>query len=149
MQPQNKASSEAWWHWGSCGHCKYGAGADLSSDPQCWHPGSELATATYPQKRRHAHTKDRYIYYFPSSALEFASCRALRSFTSHPEIAPGKSHRLKRSVLIMSEIHGGAGKEKDRAKSFCAAHGTAQSQCAAKILQQNPVRKYKRLSDSC
>ena len=48
----------------------------------------------------------------------------------------------------MSEIHGEAGKEKGRGKSFCAAHGTAQLQHAVKILQENLVRKYKRLSDT-
>lgn len=69
--PSVAPSSEAWWHWGCCSHCQCGAGADLSSDPQCWYPGSEFVTTAYPWKHLLCEHGDKCIYYFLSSALGF------------------------------------------------------------------------------
>lgn len=63
--------------------------------------------------------------------------------------APEKSGRLKKHVLIMSEIRGEEGKEAGRGKSFCSTLGMSHFQYPVKLLQRSPVRKYERLSDTC
>lgn len=61
---------------------------------------------------------------------------------------PEKSSRLKKCVLIMSEIRGEGGKEAGRGKCFCSTLGMAHFQCTVRPLQHSPVRKHKRLSDN-
>lgn len=105
-----KRLSGSWWGWGwgSRGGTDPGGTSCCSGHLQCgtwkrsellippyWYTWTELVTAIYHWKHFLCKRRDRYIYYFISSAFGFSSCSALQSCTALSEVSTWEVQQIK------------------------------------------------------